>query len=50
MSKPVSPGPQSISLTVEASQEGPPKRSKLVAFLAALACIGCCALPLLIPL
>ncbi len=53
MSTPVTPGPDAASLPIEPAhrgQAGPPRRSKVVAFLAALACAGCCALPLLVPL
>lgn len=31
-------------------QDGPLRRSKVLAVLAALACAGCCAVPLLVPL
>ncbi|SDN06559.1 mercuric ion transport protein [Lentzea albidocapillata subsp. violacea] len=53
MSTPATPGPDSVVLPVHVTQHeqsGPPKRSKVVAFLAAIACVGCCALPLLVPL
>lgn len=46
-------GPDSVVLPVHVTQHeqaGPPRRSKVVAFLAAIACVGCCALPLLVPL
>jgi mercuric ion transport protein len=53
---PVKPGPDTVSLSIQPvhqahdDQVGPPRRSKVVAFLAAIACVGCCALPLLVPL
>jgi hypothetical protein len=53
MSTPATPGSDAVALPVHAiqhEQAGPPRRSKVVASLAALACVGCCALPLLVPL
>ncbi|MCG8927374.1 hypothetical protein [Lentzea sp. CC55] len=46
-------GVDAVHLPLDAAEDtpsGPPKRSKVIAYLAAIACIGCCALPLLIPL
>lgn len=56
MITPLTPGPGRASLPVEPvpavrdEQTGPPRRSKVLTFLAALACAGCCAIPLLVPL
>ncbi|OLZ50288.1 hypothetical protein [Amycolatopsis keratiniphila] len=53
MSTPVTPGPEAVSLPIQpiGDERGrPPRRSKVLAFLAAIACAGCCALPLLVPL
>ncbi|MCP2246395.1 hypothetical protein [Lentzea aerocolonigenes] len=43
-------GRDAVQLPITPEQAGPPRRSKVVASLAALACAGCCALPLLLPL
>ncbi|MEU0882480.1 hypothetical protein ABZ345_28050 [Lentzea sp. NPDC005914] len=51
MSTTAKPGIDAVNLPIHAVEpSGPPKRSKVIAYLAAIACIGCCALPLLIPL